>query len=232
MSYKRAILVSFLAFVVSGCASAPVTRPPKTGEAPAPAVAAQGIRHEVKKGETLWRISKNYGVDLDTLVKANNLADAEEINAGQTIIIPKKSVKRPEAESGPMPVFPHEDFVWPVKGDIITSYGEMKGGTPSKGIDIKAREGTVVIASRSGRVIFCEDKVRGFGRTVIIDHGDGIQTVYSHNSEILVSTGQDVTRSEPVAKVGSGGRGNSAYLHFEIRRKHAPQNPIHYLRAL
>jgi murein DD-endopeptidase MepM/ murein hydrolase activator NlpD len=81
----------------------------------------------------------------------------------------------------------------------------------------------------SGRVIFSEDKVRGFGKTVIIDHGDGIQTVYSHNSEILVKIGEDVRQGKPVAKVGSGGRGNSPYLHFEIRKRHKPQNPFYYL---
>ena len=96
-------------------------------------------------------------------------------------------------------------------------------------IDIQARDGMVVAASRSGRVIFSEEKVKGFGKTVIIDHGDGIQTVYSHNSEILVKIGEDVKQAQPIAKVGSTGRGNSPYLHFEIRKRHKPQNPFYYL---
>ena len=229
MPYKKTVFAFFLAVVVAGCAGAPVAKAPKVEESPPKA--AGGVYHKVAKGETLWRIAKNYGVEIRSIVEANRLSDAEEIKAGQVIIIPKKPAGRTEE----IPVlsaasFPHEGFIWPVKGNVITAYGEKKGTVPNKGIDINAKEGAVVEASRSGRVIFCEEKVRGFGKTVIIDHGDGMQTVYSHNSEILVKTGQDVRRSEAIAKVGSGGRGNSAYLHFEIRNKHKPQNPLHYLQ--
>lgn len=229
MSYKKVVLAFFLAIVVAGCASAPVTRTPKVEELPPRT--AEGVCHKVVKGETLWRIAKNYGVEIESIVKANRLSDVEEIKVGQVIIIPKKPARLPETSSGPAPasVYPHEEFIWPVKGCIMTAYGEKKGMTPSKGIDIQAKEGAAVSVSRSGRVIFCEEKVRGFGKTVIIDHGGGMQTVYSHNSEILVKTGQDVRQSEMIARVGSGGRGKSAYLHFEIRKNHKPQNPLHYL---
>ena len=184
--------------------------------------------HKVLKGETLWRISKNYGVDLDVLVEANGLADAENIKVGQEILIPSRS-GGPKPDLGPLPVYPREDFIWPVKGKVSSSFGQKRGSTPNKGIDIQAREGMAVVASRSGRVIFSEEKVKGFGKTVIIDHGDGIQTVYSHNSEIIVKIGEDVKQAQPIAKVGSTGRGNSSYLHFEIRKRHKPQNPFYYL---
>ncbi|MFA5165368.1 MAG: LysM peptidoglycan-binding domain-containing M23 family metallopeptidase [Candidatus Omnitrophota bacterium] len=228
MSYKKAVPAFFLAVLVAGCASTPAVKPPKADNLPPKA--CEGVYHKVAKGETLWRISRNYGVELDSIVEANGLSDAAEINAGQVIIIPKKPARTPADAPRQAPVQAvHEEFIWPIKGRIIASFGERKGLTPNKGIDISAKEGSDVAASRSGRVIFCEEKVKGFGKTVIIDHGDGMQTVYSHNSEILVKTGQDVSRSQSIAKVGSGGRGSTAYLHFEIRKKHKPQNPVHYL---
>jgi murein DD-endopeptidase MepM/ murein hydrolase activator NlpD len=228
MSYKKAVSALFLALTVAGCASAPTVKSPRADNPPKKT--CEGVYHTVTKGETLWRISKNYGVELDKVVEANGLSDAGEIKTGQVILIPKKPA-RPEAKKAepPMAVFPHEEFAWPVQGRIVVKFGDRKGLTPSKGIDISAKEGSAVIASRSGRVIFCEEKVKGFGKTVIVDHGDGMQTVYSHNSEILVKTGQDVKRLQSIAKVGSGGRDSTAYLHFEIRKKHKPQNPVHYL---
>ena len=228
MSYKKAVPAFFLAVLVAGCASAPAVKPPKADNLPPKA--REGVYHKVAKGETLWRISRNYGVELESIVEANGLSDAAEINAGQVIVIPVKAARTHGEAPRQTPIRSvHEEFAWPVKGRIVAKFGERKGLTPNKGIDIGAKEGSDVVASRSGRVIFCEEKVKGFGKTVIIDHGDGMQTVYSHNSEILVKTGQDVIKSQSIAKVGSGGRGSAAYLHFEIRKKHKPQNPVHYL---
>ncbi|MFA5338777.1 MAG: LysM peptidoglycan-binding domain-containing M23 family metallopeptidase [Candidatus Omnitrophota bacterium] len=225
MSYFKVLFIAILILSLAGCAETPVIKPPKGG---LPVHAKGGTYHRVVKGETLWRIAKNNGVDLETLVEANGLADAGNIKVGQDILIPAKPAQ-PVSNITPIPVYSKEDFIWPVKGKVISSFGQKRGSTPNKGVDIQAREGTVVIASRSGRVIFSDDKVRGFGKTVILDHGDGIQTVYSHNSEILVRIGEDVRQAQPVAKVGSGGRGNSPYLHFEIRKRHKPQNPFYYL---
>jgi murein DD-endopeptidase MepM/ murein hydrolase activator NlpD len=223
MFYKKFVLAFFLAIFAAGCASTPATKPPKVENFPPRT--AEGVYHKVAKGETLWRIAKDYDVGIENIAEANGLSDAKEIRVGQVLIIPNKSAKLPVTSPGTVPAFPYEEFVWPVKGFMMTAFGGK-----NKGIDIRAKEGTAVAASKSGRVIFCEDKVRGFGKTVIIDHGDGMQTVYSHNSEILVKTGQDVRRSEAIARVGSGGRGKSAYLHFEIRKNHKPQNPVNYLQ--
>lgn len=217
--------MAVLIFTMGGCAPLPVIKEPKEA---LPVAKKGGIYHKVTKGETLWRISKNYGVDIETLVESNGLSDAVHIKVGQQIFIPTNIVK-PAPKIEPSPVYAKEDFIWPVKGRIVSSFGEKRDSTPNKGIDIQARDGMVVAASRSGRVIFSEEKVRGFGKTIIIDHGDGIQTVYSHNSEILVKIGEDVKQAQPIAKVGSTGRGNSPYLHFEIRKRHKPQNPFYYL---
>lgn len=223
--YSALLFITVIVVTIAGCAPLPVIK--ETKEV-LPAPKKGGIYHKVSKGETLWRISKNYGVDIEAIVESNGLSDAGNVKVGQQIFIPT-DVARPTPKLEPSPVYAKEDFIWPVKGKIASSFGEKRGSTPNKGVDIQSRGGMVVAVSRSGRVIFSEEKVKGFGKTVIIDHGDGIQTVYSHNSEILVKIGEDVKQAQPIAKVGSTGRGNSPYLHFEIRKRHKPQNPFYYL---
>jgi lipoprotein NlpD len=99
----------------------------------------------------------------------------------------------------------------------------------NKGIDIRAEKGAAVKAARSGRVVFRDDKFSGFGRTLIIDHEDGYQTVYSYASEILVKAGDEVRQHDIIARVGRTGRAKEPCLHFEIRKNGEPQNPYYYL---
>ncbi|MFH1778726.1 MAG: peptidoglycan DD-metalloendopeptidase family protein [Candidatus Omnitrophota bacterium] len=226
MFYRIIIYSSVLFLILGGCARAPIVSPPK--EIAPPVRAEPGIYHKVAKGETLWRISKIYGVELEKVVAANRISNAERIMTGQEIFIPR-ATKPIETKLSPSGAYIKEDFVWPVKGKVVLYFGEQRGTSANKGIDIKAREGTEVIASRSGKVIFTDDKVKGYGKTVILDHGDELQTLYAHNSEILVKIGDDVRQFTSIAKVGSTGRAKAPYLHFEIRKRHQPQNPLHYL---
>jgi lipoprotein NlpD len=78
-------------------------------------------------------------------------------------------------------------------------------------------------------VVYRDSQLKGFGQTIIIDHGDGYQTVYSYNSAILVNVGDDVRQRDAIAKVGSSGRAKEPTLHFEIRRNGEPHNPEFYL---
>lgn len=226
MSYLRIISAVIFVLIVEGCARAPIVSPPR--EITPGVKKEQGIYHKVIKGETLWRISKNYGVELEKIVAANNLSDAERIETGQVIFIPSAS-KPAENKIPAAVVSSREDFIWPVKGRVISSFGERQGITPNKGIDIQAGAGVPVVAARSGKVIFSEDKLKGYGKTVILDHGDEYQTVYAHNSEILVKIGEEAKQATTIAKVGSTGRSSTPYLHFEIRKGHKPQNPFHFL---
>ena len=120
-------------------------------------------------------------------------------------------------------------FVWPVKGYVVSSYGSKIDRIINKGIDIKAEEGTYVKAAKAGRVVYCDPYMKGYGKTVILDHGDSYQTVYSYNSDILVQVGDSVTQNSIIAKVGKTGRAKEPSLHFEIRRDGAPQDPSYYL---
>lgn len=123
-----------------------------------------------------------------------------------------------------------DSFAWPVKGVVISSFGSKVDRSRNKGIDILVPEGSDVRASRSGRVVFCDDKFRGFGRTVVVDHGDRYETVYAYNSAILVKVGDMVGRDTVIARSGKTGRAREASLHFEIRREGRSENPLRYLR--
>lgn len=227
MPYLKIVIGIIFIAMSAGCARVPVVSPPE--ETVSAVKKEAGVYHKVVKGETLWRISKDSGVELEKIVSVNNLSAAERIEVGQVIFIPSEG--RPKETASPLSAYLYskEDFVWPIRGKVMLSFGEKRGVMPNKGIDIQAKEGAIIVASRSGKVIFSEDKVKGYGKTVIIDHGDGFQTVYAHNSEILVKIGEDVKQSAPIAKIGSSGRIKIPYLHFEIRKRHAPQNPFHYL---
>lgn len=182
-----------------------------------------GVYHRVKAGETLFRISKTYNMDLEELVRINRIADATNIDIGQLVFIPHRQKQIPVARQY------GEDFSWPVRGALISTFGLKVNNMVNKGINIQAHPGTDVLASRSGKVVFCDSEFLTYGKTVIIDHGDNFLTVYARNSQLLVKPGDQVNAGSVIAKVGFAGRDRGAYLHFEIRKNGRPQNPLFYL---
>lgn len=189
---------------------------------------AQGVYHEVQRGQTLWRIAKAYGVSLDVIIRQNRLSDATQIQTGQLLFIPgaSRTVEIPATAGWESS---QTQFLWPVKGTVISFFGSRKDGMVNKGLDIEAAEGTIIVASRPGTVRFLDENFPGYGKTLIIDHGDGYSTVYAHNSEILVGLGDGVGGNAQIARVGKTGRAQRPFLHFEIRKGHEPQNPFYFL---
>ena len=123
---------------------------------------------------------------------------------------------------------------WPTDSRYITSpFGwrihPVTGiGTGHTGIDIGAGYGTNVYAAESGTVILSQ-VYGGYGNAVIIDHGGGISTLYGHNSSLLVSVGQHVSRGQVIALCGSTGISTGPHVHFEVRINGVPVNPMGYL---
>lgn len=185
-----------------------------------------GIMHTVEKGQTLWRISKIYNVDLDKIVKVNRISDKTKIGIGRDLLIPGAKEKKKIYTSSSNK---NLSFIWPVKGEITSYFTEKKDHIINKGINIKAKLGTNVLSSRAGIVCFLAENLKGYGKTIFIDHQDGFVTVYAHNSESLVKLNARVKQGAVIAKVGKGGRIDVPALHFQIRKGTRPKNPLHYL---
>ena len=123
--------------------------------------------------------------------------------------------------------------LWPVEGRLMGSYGHRADpfsgeGAYHKGVDISAPMGTPVRATADGTVVYAS-VFAGYGRLVIVDHGNGMETYYAHLSKFDVVEGQDVRRSEIVGRVGMTGRATAPHLHYEVRVGHAPVNPYRFL---
>jgi murein DD-endopeptidase MepM/ murein hydrolase activator NlpD len=117
-----------------------------------------------------------------------------------------------------------------VSGAAILSYfGAPRRGHSHTGIDLGGARGDDVLAARAGRVVYSGAGMRGYGKTVIVDHGDGLVSLYAHNSELLVRTGDRVKQGDPIARVGRTGNATAEHCHFEIRRDDVPVDPLLYL---
>ncbi|MBU5313919.1 peptidoglycan DD-metalloendopeptidase family protein [Tissierella carlieri] len=126
---------------------------------------------------------------------------------------------------------------WPVPGNtrISSPYGYrihpvFKTKKLHTGIDIPASTGTKVIAANPGTVIY-SGTLGGYGKTIMIDHGGGIVTLYGHNSSLVVSEGKEVKKGDTIAKVGSTGVSTGPHCHFEVRKNGAYQDPIPWLKS-
>ena len=123
--------------------------------------------------------------------------------------------------------------LWPVQGRITASFGEridpFSGeGAFHRGMDISAEIGTRIIAPADGVVQYA-DIMNGYGRAVVLDHGNGITTLYGHLSGFAVSPGETIHRGDTLGYVGSSGRSTGPHLHYEVRIFNTPVNPHKYL---
>jgi murein DD-endopeptidase MepM/ murein hydrolase activator NlpD len=124
--------------------------------------------------------------------------------------------------------------LWPVIGRLTSSFGEREDpfngeGAFHAGIDIATAYGTPVRAPADGYVQMA-GPANGYGREMILDHGQGITTVYGHLSGFAVTAGQQVKRGQVIGYVGSAGRSTGPHLHYEVRIRNTPVNPHKYLR--
>jgi murein DD-endopeptidase MepM/ murein hydrolase activator NlpD len=123
--------------------------------------------------------------------------------------------------------------IWPITGRLMDGFGHRSDpfsgeGAMHTGIDISAPQGTPVKAAADGVVIHASWNA-GYGRCVVIDHGNGYQTLYGHLSRIEVMDGQEIRRGEVVGQVGSTGRSTGPHLHYEVRIRSTPVNPYRFL---
>ena len=117
----------------------------------------------------------------------------------------------------------------PAAGNIISEYGYRKLYTKKprlhKGIDIDAKRGSLVVASGSGKVVHASN-MGAYGRTVDIDHGQGITTRYAHLQKISVKAGDTIQAGDKIGTVGSSGRTTGPNLHFEVHLNNQHQDHL------
>ncbi len=124
-------------------------------------------------------------------------------------------------------------LIWPVQGEILKYFGEQKSSSYNvtifnNGIDIGVDKGAEVVCVEEGVVAFAE-RYGNSGKMVIIDHKNGFFSLYSHNSVLLVSKGDNVEKNQVIALSGSTGLVEKPVLHFELRKRGTPVNPLEYL---
>jgi len=198
-------------------------------------VSCAGVRpryHRVSQGETLREIAGRYHVAVESLVSKNRRALRRGFYAGKKLYIPYED----DLSWPPMPKSIGIDtrrrapFMWPVVGYVSSGFGR-RHNRDHDGIDIPARAGTYVRASRSGHVIYAGNRIKGYGNLVIIRHADEFSTVYAHLSRMVVHKGQFVSRGQTIGHVGKTGHANGSHLHFEIREGSMAVNPLLYLQG-
>ncbi len=184
-----------------------------------------GIKHTVKKGETITTIAKKYRADDQDVASYNGLAVNASLEVGDTILVPDGEI----------------EVVQPVKpkttttSRILNSYTysapsgflirPISGGRKSQGIhghngvDLASSIGTPVYAAAGGTVIAARmgGYNGGYGNMIIISHANGIQTVYAHLNAIYISQGQTVTQGQTIGELGNTGKSTGPHLHFEVR---------------
>jgi murein DD-endopeptidase MepM/ murein hydrolase activator NlpD len=125
--------------------------------------------------------------------------------------------------------------LWPIEGRIMSGFGERNDpfsgeGAFHRGVDISGDYGQSIISPADGVVASAEVR-NGYGKTVMVDHGHGITTLFAHMSGFAVIAGQRVRRGDTIGYVGLSGRSTGPHVHYEVRINDAPVNPYKYLRT-
>jgi len=194
-----------------------------------------GVMHVVRPGDTLSTLALKYKVSVEEIVEfpLNNLDSANSpITRGRQLIIPngtKPYVARQVAMyRGPVPanaIRGSGNFAWPVSGHITQQFWHGH-----RAIDVGARAGAPIVAADSGYVIKASHGWNGgYGRMVMIDHGNGFVSLYAHMNTVYVRQGENVAKGEQLGTVGNTGRSTGPHLHFEIRLDGAARNPFYFL---
>ena len=203
--------------------------------------------HTVLKGETLYSIAFRHGIDYKTLARWNSIRPPYTIYAGQRLKLTRphvtsktyaakakatkkssKTVTKKPADKKPEKIINHK-WNWPTKGKVIRTYSSRLGG--NKGIDIAGKVGQPVLAASSGKVVYSGNGLAGYGNLIIVKHSEQFLSAYAHNKRLFVKEGGEVKLGEKIAELGRSGT-TEPKLHFEIRYKGKPVDPLKYLPKL
>ena len=209
------------------------------GEGSGGAPSRSAVIHTVLRTQTLSEIADIYGVTVEDIVNANRLSDPNSLQIGDELLIPNPTqIEAPPAPggsggsggSGQPSVGPRSasGFIWPTTGPISSYYGP--GHPLGIDIDLYASPNAPIGAAMSGTVTFAGgNSCCSYGLYVVIEHGNGVQTVYAHLSELSVSVGERVSQGELIGYGGRTGYATGNHLHFEVHVNGNIVNPLSYL---
>jgi len=194
-----------------------------------------GIVHKVDTGETVYSIAKKYKVTAQNIVnyQLNDFTDSDTfgLRSGQTLFVPggvienKPIINTQFIASIQAGVRGSSNFIWPTSG-VITQYPVVY----HMALDIANPSQPPVLAADTGTVVYAGCINWGYGCHVIIDHGNGYQTLYAHMIKYDVEVGQSVSQGSQIGTMGSTGRSTGTHLHFEIRSGGQLLNPLNFLK--
>lgn len=186
--------------------------------------------HTIRSGDTLSALASRYQVGVQALIAANRDKDPCQLEVGDILIIPAADAEGIMVSAAPSRGYGAAAALlrWPVIGKITSPYGWRKSGF-HHGVDIAEETGTPIRAAADGLVTFTGSKPV-YGKTVIIAHNDGRETLYAHAQSILVNQKQSVRKGQIIATVGTTGRTTGPHLHFEVKVNGKNINPMNQLQ--
>jgi murein DD-endopeptidase MepM/ murein hydrolase activator NlpD len=185
----------------------------RSGKSHALVTTKQQVQDEINESQALASASAQLSAKI---AASEHQASSASASAGST----------DSSGSEPAPP-PSSGFAWPVSGPITSPFG-MRWGTLHPGIDIGVPSGTAVHAAASGTVIWC-GWMSGYGNLVMIDHHNGLATLYGHNTSVAVSCNQQVSQGQVISYSGCTGFCTGPHVHFEVRLHGSPVDPLGYL---
>ncbi len=200
-----------------------------------------GIIHKVKSGDTLEKLSKLYDVSSQAIADFNYLTDLTSLSVGSELVIPDAKIPQQsnlavssgsQISNSEAPVYAPGTkkgwCIWPTTTRIITQNYFWY----HTGLDIATPWFSAmppIYSCASGKVVRAGWDPTGYGIMVLVDHGNGYQTLYAHLSKLRVSVGQNVKQGTVIGSMGNTGRSTGPHLHFEVRKGSSRQNPLNHV---
>lgn len=201
-----------------------------------------GSVYTVKRGDTLYRISRMTGTSVNALASMNGISPPYTIAVGQRLRVKGAAKAKPAArktasrtaKATPSSAIPTSSWPpvgqrcwrWPTSGKVILGYSTLEGG--NKGIDIAGSRGQPIYAAGAGKVVYVGNQLRGYGNLIMVKHNEDYITAYAHNATMLVNNGQNVRAGQKIATMGSSDA-ESVRLHFQLRYRATAIDPLRYL---
>lgn len=196
--------------------------------------------YRIKKGDTLFSIAWRYGLDVKNVQRRNNIKDPNKIFVGQKLRLKPTSAasssyrsqrKKPNytkktTRSSSVTIARKGNWSWPIRGKVLRRFNPGRIG--ANGIRIAGKPNQTVNAAEGGTVAYKGNGLSGYGNVVIIKHHNGLLSAYGFLSKTSVKEGQKIKKRQKIGTVGYASN-KQHMLHFEVRRKGKPVNPLSYI---